>query len=72
MDGRMDKWIDGRMDKWIDARMDGFNFTSISTVFLSYQDNWRINGTLFRLEKISPLAGLELCTARYVGQRLTL
>ena len=68
MDGLMDGWINGLMDGW----MDGFNFTSISTVFLSYQDNWRINGTLFRLKKILPLAGLEIWTARYVGQRLTL
>ena len=53
------------------------NFPSFSTVFQSYRDDWRMimkglcNGTPFTIEKISPRAGLELGTARSVGQRLT-
>ena len=48
------------------------DFTSFSTVFQSYQDDGRMimkglcNGTPFTVEK-----GLELATARSVGQRLT-
>ena len=51
-------------------------FTSISTVFQSYQDDGRVimkgcvQGNPFTVEKTSPRAGLELGTARSVGQRL--
>ena len=52
------------------------HFTSFSIVFPTYQDEGRMmmkgmNGTPFMVEKISPRAGLELGTARSVGQRLT-
>ena len=52
------------------------NFTSFSTVFQSYQDEeWLImkavcNGIPFTVEKILPLAGIKLTTARSVGQCL--
>ena len=42
------------------------DFTSFSTVFRSYQDNARLlmkglcNGAPFKVEKISPRAGIEL------------
>ena len=48
-----------------------------STVFQSYQDDGQMikkavcNGTPFTVEKISPRVGLELGTARSVGQLLT-
>ena len=53
------------------------NFTSLSKVFQSYQDDGQmimkscVNGTPFMAEKILPLAGLEPGTARSVGQGLT-
>ena len=53
------------------------DFTSFSTVFQSYQDDERLimkavcNGAPFTVEKILPRAGIELGTARSVGQRLT-
>ena len=53
------------------------DFTSFSIVFQSYQDDKRLimkavcNGTPFKLEKILSRAGIELVTARSVGQRLT-
>ena len=53
------------------------DFTSFSTVFQSYQDDGQliIKGCVqwnpFTVEKSSPRAGLELGTARSVGQRLT-
>ena len=53
------------------------DFTSCSAVFQSYQDDSRVmmgavcDGTPLTVEKISPRAGLELGTARSVGQRLT-
>ena len=53
------------------------DFTSFSTVFQSYQDDGRmimkdcVQWNPFTVEKISPRAGIELGTARSVGQRLT-
>ena len=53
------------------------DFTYFSTVFQSYQDDERLivkgccNGAPSMVEKISPRAGIELVTARSVGQRLT-
>ena len=53
------------------------DFTSFSTVFQSYHDDIRVSMksclqcNVLTFEKISPRAGLELGTARSVGQRLT-
>ena len=50
---------------------------SFSTVFQSYQDDERlimkgfVQWNPFTVEKILPPAGIELGTARSVGQRLT-
>ena len=50
-------------------------FSSISALSGQWVDDKErltvCNGTLFRVEKISPPAGLQLGTARSVGQRLT-
>ena len=52
------------------------DFTSFSTVFQSYQDDGRmimkgcVQWNTYTVEKISPRAGLELATARSVGQPL--
>ena len=60
------------MDGWITCA-----FTSILTVFQSYQDDGRmimkgcVQWTPFTLEKISPRAGIEPGTARSLGQRLS-
>ena len=60
------------MDGWMTC-----DFTSFSTVFQSYQDDGRmimkgcVQWKPVTTEKISPQAGLELTTARSVGQRLT-
>ena len=49
------------MDGWITC-----DFTSFSTVFVSYQDDEKlimkgcVNGTLLTVEKISPRAGIEI------------
>ena len=58
--------------------MDDLRFWFFSTVFQSYQDDGGMiikravcNGIPFKLEEISPQAGLELVTPRSVGQRLT-
>ena len=68
------------MVEWGWVWMDGLmicDLTSFSTVFQSYQDDGQMimkglcNGILFTAEKISPRSGLELWTARSVGQRLT-
>ena len=53
------------------------DFTFFSTVFQSDQDDGRmkmkgcVQWNPFMVEKISPRAGLELGSARSVGQRLT-
>ena len=53
------------------------NFTSFSILFQSYQDDGRmimkgcVHWNPVSVEKISPRAGIELGTARLVGQRLT-
>ena len=53
------------------------NFMSFSTVFRSYQGNGRMimKGCMqwnpVSVEKILPQVGLELWTARLVGQRIT-
>ena len=58
-----------QMDGWMTC-----DFTSFSTVFQSYLDYERLimkgcdNGALFTVEKILPRAGIELGTARSVGQ----
>ena len=50
---------------------------SLSTAFQSYQDNERlimkgcVQWNPFTVEKILPMAGLQLGTARSAGQRLT-
>ena len=60
------------MDGWMTC-----NFTSYSTIFQLYHDDGRmimkdcVQWNLFRVERISSQAGLELATARLVGQRLT-
>ena len=60
------------VDGWIIC-----DFTAISTVFQSYQEDERIimKGCVqwnpFTVEKTSPRAGLELGTARSIGRRLT-
>ena len=59
-----------KMDGWMTGK-----FTSFSTVFQSYQDNEQLimKGCVQwnPIDKISPRVGLELGTARSVGQCLT-
>ena len=62
----------GKAVEIIDRRMT-CGFTSFSTVFQSYQEDGNDNERLCAVtaEKILPQAGLELRTARSVGQHLT-
>ena len=49
------------------------NFTSFSTVFQSYQDDWWVikKGCVLRMEKISASGKAHSQTARSIGQSLT-